>query len=820
MGHLRSATGSGAAGARAPATAGSPSTSGPPPDAASIPGPAGFGSTLVLTVVLALAAIGLVVCAVMLVVDPTPIVTLGVGQRQDAETGLYLLAFCAILPAALLFGPRAADRIARGPNARGLGALSAVGVGGLIVAVLAARVADSAGLVSSGFPVLAPALVLWWALAGVALARAARPPEWPLLIRAARLARALWTAAAVLAAVSTLTVVDTSSVNLLGLGLSALAAAGAVWFAERTRSRAPSRLRRFLWLDALALGLILLAIPDLVVLTPEAANQSLLEQLMAGVMQFHHNFLLGPANQVGGGDPMLVDTSSQYGVGSILFLAAWFKIAPIGYGTFALLDGLLSALYFAGGYVLLRLAGVSRLAAGGTLAVAIVLLVLNRIYPVGVIPQEGPLRFGLPMALVLAVAAAARRPAQGRAWIAAEAAVLALSSLWAFEAFAMTAFTWLALVGLRAWLAPTGARRRRAGWLLAAGTGACLAIHLAFALGTLAVSGELPDWGQYLAFLDAFLFGSLGDLTYDFAPWSGGLAIGVAQIASAAALALLVRRRPRIVRGDQAQFLALAGLTAYGVVLFDYFVNRSAEHVLPYVCLPLLLSGALWIRVVRTQPGVARPVRIGALALPLAVTALLVAVAWSSIGPRFGHSALAYAVPFHKSMRDATERLWHFPPIDAASPQGEALLARDMPGQRRVPVLLRPGLDTEVLTRSGRVNLIPIADPWEDGFVARERTGDIRAAIARMEPGQRLLLDEGTLQALSAIHRRPELDPLRELLPVEPRGTGSRPRQSQPGSPTAPIQVYALKEIDRRFTVRIVERGPGGFVVAALAARR
>src|SRR3712207_6862680 len=44
---------------------------------------------------------------------------------------------------------------------------------------------------------------------------------------------------------------------------------------------------------------------------------------------------------------------------------------------------------------------------------------------------------------------------------AGELFVLGLSAIWAFEAFALTAATWLALVGLRTWLAPAGLRRRR-----------------------------------------------------------------------------------------------------------------------------------------------------------------------------------------------------------------------------------------------------------------------------------------------------------------------------------------------------------------------
>src|SRR4051812_24588837 len=185
-------------------------------------GAAPFGSTLVLTAVLALAAIGLLMSAVMLVVDPTPIVGLGVGQRQDAETGLYVAAFFLLLPAALVLVPRVADRIARGPNADGLAALAALLAAGLIAAVLVARLADLAGVVSSGFDALAPLLVLWWALAGVAIARAARPEPWQLLLRTAPRTRWLWIAAAVLAGASSLAVTDLSSVDPLGLALALL----------------------------------------------------------------------------------------------------------------------------------------------------------------------------------------------------------------------------------------------------------------------------------------------------------------------------------------------------------------------------------------------------------------------------------------------------------------------------------------------------------------------------------------------------------------------------------------------------------------------
>ena len=55
---------------------------------------------------------------------------------------------------------------------------------------------------------------------------------------------------------------------------------------------------------------------------------------------------------------MLVDVLSQYGVGSIVFLAGVFALVPIGNGTLALTEGALAAGMFCCAYLTLRLARV------------------------------------------------------------------------------------------------------------------------------------------------------------------------------------------------------------------------------------------------------------------------------------------------------------------------------------------------------------------------------------------------------------------------------------------------------------------------------
>src|SRR5205823_4817414 len=98
-----------------------------------------------------------------------------------------------------------------------------------------------------------------------------------------------------------------------------------------------------------------------------------------------------------------------------------------------------------------------------------------------------------------------------------------------------------------------------------------------------------PDYGWYLAFLHAFVVGNVGDFTFDFAHWSPGLVVGVAYAAAAAAFVLVIRRLPAVVARERVAMTALSGTIACGIALYSYFVDRSAPHILPYVCLPAIM---------------------------------------------------------------------------------------------------------------------------------------------------------------------------------------------------------------------------------------
>jgi hypothetical protein len=766
-------------------------------------GRAPFGAVLALTATVGIAAFSLIVAVAVLAIHPSPVPGLApLTQRQSAESALYAIGFFVVLPIVLVFVPRLADAIGAGPNREGLPLLAASLAGGLAVAVLVARALPWA----SGADALAT-LGVWSCAAMAALARARSSRPWAALDAAGPFEGAAWWVAGGLVAVSLLAFTSLGSISLLSLGIAAGVGALVAWAARRGwASRLPRPRRWGVAIDVVVVVLLLFVVPDLVIFEPGAGGITGYE---ASIIQFHQDFLLGPANQLLAGDAVLVKTASQYGVLPIYALAGWFQLVPIGYGTTGFLDGLLYVLTFASGYAILRLCGVSRLLATSAMALAVVVLLYNLLYPVGGLLQHGPLRFGIPMGVVLGATMEARGGRLRGLGVLVQVVLVGIAAIWALEAFAYTLFTWGALLAIQAWLRLPGERRA---WLwrrVALGIGACVAAHLVLALATLAFAGELPHWGQYFEFLHVLLVGKLADITYDYSRWSPGLPVGFAYGLSAAAVVLAVRRRPDIVSREPVAFVGLAGITAYGIALYTYFVNRSPNDILPYVSFPLVLAATLWLAVLlRGAPVGRRSARAGVWAAALAPALLVLAVAWSSIGLRFSHTALAYAAPGGDSLGQAFDRLWHPPPIEPRAPIGERLVDQYMPGQRRVPVIVTPELQTEILIRSGRANSLPFDDAVEDLFADTPSTSTMQTAVADLGPGDRVLVQPTGLRVASVLRADPSRDAL------------TRPVPTAASDSLTPQQEWILGRIAERFDLQVLARDGQGLAVVSLKPRR
>ena len=768
------------------------------------PGTASLPSTIGLTVVLAFAAVLIAIPPALLILPPTKLPAPFTEQHQNAETLLMLLAFAVVLPLAVRFVPRVADRLAAGPGAAALGGLTAALCTGLLVALLAVKVSERLPW-GGGLWVLLAAMALWWGAALLALRLGLESGSSEALGRLAERTSAVWWVGAALLLVVCLSFAVLASISVLPLIISLVLSAVAL--AAYGRFQLP----RIDWRGGLAIDLVLvllvlLAVPNLVIFNlgdPSAAFET-------SVVQFHQNFFLGPASHVLGGGAMLVDTLSQYGVGSIDFIAGWFALVGTTNGTLGLLDGLLSGVVFAGAYLVMRAAGVSRTLAAAAMAVGIVVLVWGLVFPVGGLLQHGAIRFGLPMAVLVAAVTELRFARLAVAARIGVALAVGISSIWALEAFAYTLFTLAGVLAARTWMLPPGARWA---WFLrraAEAAAACVVAHLGFALITLAASGELPDWTLYLNTLRAFLVGKIGDLTYDFSVWSPGVGVGAIYLASAAGVALILKRRRGLLELHPVATVAIAGSTAYGIALFSYLINRSADHIVPYVSLPALMVGTLWLSLLLRSPeAVPMMARRAGIGLALGVSSLLVATAWSSAADSRGESALALALPGGGSIHASVDRLRDLPPLAAGAAEAEALLGEWWPDDDEALVITAPDLGVEALARTDRINVLPLSDPWEDSLVPKQRLEVLDEALRSLGVGDLVLLDGSATDSFRRFQGGATIDPL-----------AADPDETIVPTGLARLQEYALYEINRNFGLRVVDRADPGLVVAELTYKR
>jgi hypothetical protein len=243
--------------------------------------------------------------------------------------------------------------------------------------------------------------------------------------------------------------------------------------------------------------------------------------------------------------------------------------------------------------------------------------------------------------------------------------------------------------------------------------------------------------------------------------------------------------------------------------------------VVPYVSLPVVIVGALWLGLLLRAGVVPSPrLRLAALGSALVVSLLVVAVAWSSIGDRFRQTPLGEALPGGRSLTDDVDRLWHPGPIDPRAPEGERLLDRYMPGQEKVVMLVTPGLGTEILIRSGRSNQLAFTDPVEDSYYGALGL-DFRPALGRsidaLQPGDKLLLQQFGLKVFRTLKQGPPRDVF--LDPVPAVGAIGGPAAGGTLSTAQwllSLQEWALQRIGQRFDLQIIRRGPQGFIVARL----
>jgi len=719
------------------------------------------------------------------------------GQTRALQNGAYVVAYGLLLPLGALLVVRA---LRLEPPAQPADA--ALSVAGALVAALALmRLATLAGIEGSAVSVFGVLAGLAIAAGAVALTegRCAPPRRLHRLGAGGR--------AATFAALGIVTILlfvpdEVGPVGVAG----ALLAGGAAWRLGRESGGRSVGRRLGLAID---LGLVLLAASLVIDVTGYWGSDFAVStwsgvgpDQLGPIAQIHQHFYLGPVGDVLAGRTLLVDTNSVYGIANAYVLAGWFQIVPFGYGTFGLFGSLASTVMIVSGWGVMRLAGVGRVIAAIALLLGVMLTVLAPITSPSLFLNVGGFRFGPPLLLlVLAVWVSGREGAVARS--APVLSCFGFFALWSLEALVYCGCAMIALIAADA----VATRALRAGMIevlrgLGATLGAFVAAHLLFAMLTLLVSGELPDWGRYVA-----LFGewaSILEQTFGVPveSFSRAWLVGGLYLASGLGAMLLLLRVGRA--GDRLarrRAYAIAGASGIGASFLSYFIAHSSDLFLPYVVFPALIVSALWLALaLRGLPATWRGAT-GAVAAFGA--ALVLAGSLAETERRLPRTALAHLVPGGPSLEEDLRRMWSSPRIDRRAPAAQELIETHIPGEEAI-VLVEPDLGQEALIRTDRANGLPIAYPWQDEVVLEDSLPPVIEAVEGLEPGARVLLQEPP---------EPGAQPSAALLFEQVFGNVPA------GERLGPLTAAAEEEIRRRFELKVVARGPDGLYVAELRPR-
>lgn len=347
-----------------------------------------------------------------------------------------------------------------------------------------------------------------------------------------------------------------------------------------------------LWI-AVAIGLALAAGSELVRGRPfgprsRAALLAVVTIVVAGatftprlpILHHEQSYVLGPILRLLDGGTALVDTYSQYGVGSLY--AVMLQLAATGssptYAGLTLSTTIVQTVLIVGFLLLVwRITEHDAIALLAAAAGALLLLVYLPVGLPGAWPSTGILRFGPVYALMTA---AVLLPGRRELEIIARV-LLAAAAVWSVDALVHVGLVYLALHAPR--ILRDRATAGRA--LLAVGTtvlASVLAAWTVFVLATRLLGGSWPDPLPYLALVGRYAEG------FGLLPLP---AVGLWWIPALVYTGALFWALGRLSSAEDERARRVLAIAAAGIAISTYYVGRSHGNNLFHVTLPLLLLG-------------------------------------------------------------------------------------------------------------------------------------------------------------------------------------------------------------------------------------
>lgn len=313
--------------------------------------------------------------------------------------------------------------------------------------------------------------------------------------------------------------------------------------------------------------------------------------------RWHHNFILGPTNDILHGRVLLVDALTQYGVGLNYALAGVFGVFPVllSYPGFSLLLSLMLVITFILTYGVLR----HTIPTIGVPLLVIVVLIITQVYryiysPL-TNPSLGPLRYGWQYIVTALIVLRLRYPQHPV--VILEVIALALAAFWSSDSQLSVWLPYGLVVVWEIW--SDRHRLRRLGAVvvrLAVVVGITVALYGGYNQYARIVTGNTPDWTVYQ---DVLRF-------YSLATWDGWTFITyypyvlLALVPFGTIMVVLMMGVFDAHRPDATRYLPILMLAGSGIMQLVYWMRTPfTGNLNPFVIPTAALIGFWFVEIGR-----------------------------------------------------------------------------------------------------------------------------------------------------------------------------------------------------------------------------
>lgn len=429
----------------------------------------------------------------------------------------------------------------------------------------------------------------------------------------------------------------------------------------------------------------------------------------------HSNPLLAPALDVQAGRTILVDSLSQYGIGSVYFLLAVFSVfqLPVFYHGLAAILTVLYFLQFTVIFLILHKATRSFFIGLAVLGVIVYFSFYAVTWPSLLrIPAQGPLRYGLTY-LVLGAGWIGIRH-KGRFWQILELVLIGAASVWNLEVFL---YTFIPVSVLHFIKDVLFAERRPAGMAAFAKRmllqlSVVILCWIAWWSATLASAGSPPNLTYYSDIFTWFISIGAEGRRMDFHSFWTGIVAAIYLGSILAAVYAGVRRSRRI----PVEMAALmAGLSAAGLLQYLYYFGYDLDFHLALLCPPLLMVVAIWFSISQNDVSARGVPRFSCWSFG----GMLVISVWlcmAQVGPRFldgVKKSFLYQMAMEMSAGDVVTFAdpYRLGPTNDTVAALLELTEKYTADEWSIAVFAFPDDQTELLLLTGKSHLLEMTDP-------------------------------------------------------------------------------------------------------------